>query len=91
VPPRKASGPGASDARGARRSSDRLGSRSSSAEAKPTRPTWQAVYDGQRCIGHLLSRGRLGVEAFDADDRSLGIFPTTQEAAAAIPAKEAAS
>jgi hypothetical protein len=43
-----------------------------------------AVYDGQRCIGHVLGRGKSGCEAFDADNRSLGIFPSQREAAAAI-------
>jgi hypothetical protein len=44
----------------------------------------QAVYDGQRCIGHLLLRGKLGVEAFDADNRSLGIYPDMKLAADAV-------
>lgn len=26
-----------------------------------------AVFDGQRCLGHVLLRGRAGVEAFDPD------------------------
>jgi hypothetical protein len=43
-----------------------------------------AVFDGQRCLGHLLPRGRMGVEAFDADDRSLGIFPDQKSAADAV-------
>jgi hypothetical protein len=43
-----------------------------------------AVVVGDRVIGHLLHRGHVGVEAFDRDDRSLGIFPTAAEAAAAI-------
>jgi hypothetical protein len=41
-----------------------------------------AVYDGRNCVGHLLHRGKSGVEAFDADDNSLGLFPTQAEAAA---------
>jgi hypothetical protein len=36
-----------------------------------------------------LSRGKLGVEAFDAAEHSLGIFPTEREAAAAISDAEA--
>jgi hypothetical protein len=48
-----------------------------------------AVYSGRVCIGFLLPRGRLGVEAFDADDHSLGIFPTVKAAADAISAKVA--
>jgi hypothetical protein len=43
-----------------------------------------SIYAGQRCLGHLLPRGRQGVEAFDADDRSLGIFPDQKSAADAI-------
>jgi hypothetical protein len=43
-----------------------------------------SVYDGQRCLGRILQRGKRGYEAFDADDNSLGIFSTTNEAANAI-------
>jgi hypothetical protein len=43
-----------------------------------------AVYDGQSCIGHVISRGRAGLEAFDADDQSLGTFATEQSAANAV-------
>ena len=43
-----------------------------------------AVYDGRACLGHVLERGKAGFEAFDADNRSLGIFPSQREAAAAI-------
>ena len=43
-----------------------------------------AVYDGRACLGHVLGRGKAGFEAFDADNRSLGIFPSQREAAAAI-------
>jgi hypothetical protein len=43
-----------------------------------------AVYDGQTCLGFLLPRGKTGVEAFDADDRSLGTFPDLKSAADAI-------
>jgi hypothetical protein len=39
-----------------------------------------AVYGGRACLG----RGKAGFEAFDADNRSLGIFPSQREAAAAI-------
>jgi hypothetical protein len=45
---------------------------------------WLAVYDGQQCIGHALSRGKLGVEAFDVENRSLGIFPSVKQALAAF-------
>jgi hypothetical protein len=47
-------------------------------------PHWFSVYDGRLCIGHLISRGKLGVEAFDVGDRSLGIFPSLKQAIAAF-------
>jgi hypothetical protein len=43
-----------------------------------------SVFAGQVCIGFILNRGEAGFEAFDADERSLGLFPTQREAAAAI-------
>jgi hypothetical protein len=43
------------------------------------------VYDGRTCPGHVLNRGRQGYEAFDANDRSVGIFKTQAEAAEALP------
>lgn len=43
-----------------------------------------SIYDGQRCIGFLLRRGKSGVEAYDADCISLGLFPTEGEAANAV-------
>jgi hypothetical protein len=43
------------------------------------------------CIGHIMVRGKLGFESFDADDRSLGIFPDEPTAAAAIFDRRAAS
>jgi hypothetical protein len=44
-----------------------------------------SVYDGQRCIGFVLSRGKLGFELFDAAERSHGLFRTQQEAVSALP------
>jgi hypothetical protein len=43
-----------------------------------------SVYDGQTCIGHLIQRGKCGVEAFDLDDRSLGVFASQHEAIEAL-------
>ena len=43
-----------------------------------------SVYDGRHCVGFVLPRGKVGFEAFDADQRPLGIFPSQREAAAAI-------
>jgi hypothetical protein len=39
----------------------------------------------------LLPRGKQGVEAFDADERSLGIFPDQKTAAAAISGAQRAA
>ena len=33
------------------------------------------VYDGRACLGFVLSRGRAGFEAFDREERSLGLYP----------------
>jgi hypothetical protein len=43
-----------------------------------------SVYAGQRCIGHVLHRGKTGFEAFDAADNSIGMFATVQQAADAL-------
>jgi hypothetical protein len=43
-----------------------------------------SAYDGQRCIGFVCSRGKLGFEAFDSEERSLGVYGTQREAAAAV-------
>ena len=42
------------------------------------------AYDGQQCIGFVLSRGRRGHEAFDREQRSLGLFETAAKAANAL-------
>jgi hypothetical protein len=44
----------------------------------------QAVYSGRVCLGRIVCRGKLGFEAFDADERSLGIFPNLKRAADAV-------
>jgi hypothetical protein len=36
------------------------------------------------CIGHLFLRGRSGVEAYDANTVSLGLYPDQQSAADAL-------
>ena len=45
-----------------------------------------SVYSGQRCLGHIIVRGKRGFEAFDLDDNSLGTSPTDHEAADAVHA-----
>jgi hypothetical protein len=42
------------------------------------------VCDGRECIGFIFARGKLGFEAIDRDERSLGFFQTQREAATAI-------
>jgi hypothetical protein len=42
------------------------------------------VYDGRRCLGHIIARGKTGFEAFDSDDKSLGLFASQREAAQTI-------
>jgi hypothetical protein len=53
-------------------------------EAIPDTIVMQVVYDGSTCVGFLYARGRQGVEAFDADLKTLGIFKTQQAAAGAV-------
>jgi hypothetical protein len=43
--------------------------------------TTLSVYDGRDLLGHLVDRGDAGVEAFTADDRSVGLFRDDQAAA----------
>jgi hypothetical protein len=53
-----------------------------------TSPALRIVVTETGIIGQLLNRGLAGVEAFDIDDRSLGVFATADEAAAAIMASQ---
>ena len=50
----------------------------------PPSSSWLAVTDGRHCIGHVISRGKTGVEAFDRNDVSLGIYPTQSAAIGAL-------
>ena len=43
-----------------------------------------SVFSGELCLGFVLARGKAGFEALTADERSLGLFPTQREAAAAV-------
>jgi hypothetical protein len=55
------------------------------AMAKPKYDTpMLAVYAGQTCIGHLYRRSKAGFEAFNTDDRSIGLFSSQREAADAL-------
>ncbi len=46
------------------------------------------VYDGRRCIGFILARGKLGFEAMARDEQSLGLFRSRRAAADALTAKD---
>jgi hypothetical protein len=61
----------------------RLSQQFDAADHTGTKPTLQSVYAGRQLIGFLLDRGKLGVEATDARNRSLGIYTTPKAAAAA--------
>jgi hypothetical protein len=39
-----------------------------------------SVYDGRRCIGFVVKRGRSGFEALTVGERSLGLFATRDAA-----------
>jgi hypothetical protein len=43
-----------------------------------------SIYDGRDCIGFLFARGEHEVEAFDADNKSLGRFSSLKRAADAV-------
>jgi hypothetical protein len=51
---------------------------------KTTTAPLSYIYDGRECRGFVLARGRLGFEAFDRKERSLGLFPTAPTAANAV-------
>src|SRR5262245_48729753 len=47
-------------------------------------PRLVPVMSGNACAGFFVGRGPLGAEAFDADEKSLGIFPDLRSAATAV-------
>jgi hypothetical protein len=59
----------------------------------PDPMTMLSVYvpgaDGRstRCMGFIMSRGKAGFEAFDANDRSLGLYPNQKGAADALSSR----
>jgi hypothetical protein len=42
------------------------------------------VYDGKKCVGQVLARGRAGYEGFKRNQQSLGLFRAASEAANAV-------
>ena len=49
--------------------------------------SWCSVFNGHRCVGHLVSRGCQGIEAYDLADRSMGVFATQAQAVAELRAR----
>jgi len=83
---RKSASPGTAAAVAKAQKFDTLGRRIDR-EAKSSPLSFQglvAVYVGRERLGHVLARGKAGFEAFDPDDRSIGIFPTQSAAAASL-------
>ena len=52
--------------------------------AQSPAPPLNYVYDGKQCIGFILARGKVGFEALDRDEWSLGLFKTAAAAANAV-------
>ena len=51
---------------------------------KTTTAPLSYIYDGRACLGFVLSRGPAGFEAFDREERSLGLYPAAPAAANAV-------
>jgi hypothetical protein len=47
-------------------------------------PRLVPVMNGDACAGFLISLGARGIEAFDKDEKSLGVFPDAIGAATAV-------
>jgi hypothetical protein len=43
-----------------------------------------SVYSGRDYVGFIFARGKEGFEAFDQQERSLGMFKTQQDAVTAV-------
>jgi hypothetical protein len=55
--------------------------------ARAPATTMVSVYDGTACLGHVLYRPKVGFEAYDHDDKLIGLFESQRAAADAIMAK----
>jgi hypothetical protein len=49
-----------------------------------TMPRFIPVMSGRACAGFLVSRGLRGIEAYDRDERSIGVFADVMAAALAV-------
>jgi hypothetical protein len=53
--------------------------------ARAATPPLAYVHDDDReCLGFVLARGKLGFEAIEREERSVGIYTTQREAAETI-------
>jgi hypothetical protein len=43
-----------------------------------------SVYDGTLCLGHILRKPRVGFEAYDRNDKPIGVFASQSAAANAL-------
>lgn len=53
-------------------------------EATNKKPPIASVIHERQCVGFLIARGPIGVEAFDAAEHSLGTFADERDAVATI-------
>jgi len=49
-----------------------------------TVPAMLSVYSGRTVLGFIINRGRAGFDAYTADEKSIGTYPTQKAAADAI-------
>jgi hypothetical protein len=56
--------------------------------AQPASTMANVFDDDGRYLGVMFARGKSGFEAFDANERSLGLFETAKQAAGALLIKE---
>jgi hypothetical protein len=52
--------------------------------AQDRTPGMLSIYVGRQCVGHVIRRGKLGVEAYDIDGNSIGMFACERDAADAL-------
>ena len=55
--------------------------------ARATKPALATSFVGEKVVGFILRRGYLGFEAWTADEKSLGLFPSEDDAHSALVAE----
>jgi hypothetical protein len=68
----------------------RIRARAGGADAM-TSPAMLSVYSGRTVLGFIISRGRAGFDAYAADEKLIGTYPTQKAAADAIALREAST